>query len=142
MEQSPGWPGNADALERLVREQGSRLTATTIRSWFSGTPPQIPNLLKIAPILKCSPLDLYAAWFNEPLSSSGLARIADEISELRVAFLQRVPPNPNVERARVGVAAAEVRADREKRRAAGTPPPRSVDPGESEVERQVSREGG
>lgn len=86
-EGSPGWPKSAAALERLSRERGTPVTATTIRSWFEGTPPQILNLLKVAPILRRAPLELYAAWFDEPLSSNGLTRIADEINELRDVIL-------------------------------------------------------
>lgn len=83
IESSPGWRGAA-ALER-----DSGVTATTIGSWFRGAPPRIANIVKVAPILGRTPLELYAAWFDEPSSSSGLIRIAHEISELRDAILDR-----------------------------------------------------
>lgn len=100
IESSPGWRGAA-ALER-----DSGVTATTIGSWFKGAPPRIPNILKVAPILGRTPLELYAAWFDEPSSSSGLTRIADEIEALRKVISEAGGDAEQTRVARVAIDAA------------------------------------
>lgn len=132
IESSPGWHGAA-ALER-----DSGVTATTIGSWFRGAPPRIPNILKVAPILGRTPLELYGAWFDEPSSGSGLERIANEIKMLRQAI--QPPTDPVVDRAIAAIQSAEQTAARDQPQSTSRPR-RSDHERRTSDTRRASREG-
>lgn len=82
-----GKPARVRNDNQLSRASG--ISRSVLDGWWRGTQPTTVNMRRMADALGVSPESLWLRWLGYEAPEPGLDRIADEISELRDAILDR-----------------------------------------------------